>query len=122
MKGVVTSFKDLIVWQKAHSFVLVIYKITATFPKSEQWGLSSQLRRSAVSITSNIAEGFYRRTSADKSNFYTNALGSLGEAENQLIVARDIGYIEHEESRNLEGLIQEIERMIRGIIKSSMTK
>jgi four helix bundle protein len=74
------SFKDLIVWQKAHEFVLGVYKATACFPKHETYGLSSQMRRAAVSVASNIAEGFRKRGKADKARFLNMAEGSLEES------------------------------------------
>lgn len=74
--------------------VLIIYKETEKFPKKEIFGLISQMRRAAVSVTSNIAEGFSRNTNKDKCQFYTNALGSLTELQNQLLIARDVGYLE----------------------------
>ena len=93
MKTKIKSFTDLIVWKKAHAFVLKIYRISKLFPKEELYGLTNQIRRAAVSITSNIAEGFYRRTAEDKNHFYYASLTSLAEVQNQLIIARDLEYI-----------------------------
>ncbi len=87
------SFTDLRVWQQAHALVLLIYRETKLFPKEEQFGLVSQLRRAIVSVTSNIAEGFSRPTYPDKLRFYYIALGSLVEVQNQLLIARDVGYL-----------------------------
>lgn len=87
------TFTDLIVWQESHKLVLMIYTVTKKFPKEEIFGLTSQMRRAAVSITSNIAEGFGRRSKKEKSQFYTIARGSLVELESQLLVARDVAYI-----------------------------
>lgn len=89
----IKSFTDLNVWQESHRLVLMIYKETENFPKHEQFGLAAQMRRAAVSITSNIAEGFSRRSYKEKIQFYSVAHGSLTELENQLIVSRDVGYI-----------------------------
>jgi four helix bundle protein len=86
------SFTDLIVWQKAHAFVLVVYKISESFPRSEIYGLSSQFRRAAVSIAANIAEGFKKRGTADKARFFNIAQGSLEECQYYLILAHDLGY------------------------------
>src|SRR3989344_1808308 len=97
----IESFKDLIAWQKGHELVLEIYKITKAFPKEEQFGLTNQLRRAAVSLTSNIAEGFSRRSYKEKSQFYSMALGSLTEVQNQLLIAEDIGYISKQNSSKL---------------------
>ena len=86
------SFTDLIVWQKAHAFVLAVYKISGSFPRSEVYGLSSQFRRAAVSIAANIAEGFKKRGTADKARFFNIAQGSLEECQYYLILAHDLGY------------------------------
>jgi four helix bundle protein len=86
------SFRDLIVWNKAHQFVLSVYRFTGNFPASETYGLSSQLRRAAVSIPANIAEGFKRRTLADKVRFLNIAQGSLEECRYYLILAKDLDY------------------------------
>jgi four helix bundle protein len=88
------TFQDLIVWQKAHRFVLDAYKMTNTFPKSELYGLTSQLRRSAVSIPANIAEGFKKSGKADKARFMNIAQGSLEETRYYLILANDLCYAE----------------------------
>ena len=83
-----TRFEDLVVWQKAHQFVLAAYCLTRTFPRSETDGLSSQLRRAAVSIAANIAEGFKKRGTADKLRLSTIAHGSVEESRTDLILAR----------------------------------
>ncbi len=92
MRATVRSFEDLLVWQKAHQLVLAIYKITKQFPKEEQYGLISQMRRAAISVPANIAEGFRRRTKADKQHFLTMAHGSLEEVRYYLILSEDLGY------------------------------
>jgi four helix bundle protein len=89
----IRSFVDLRAWQEGHKLVLMVYKLTREFPKEEIFGLVSQMRRSAVSVTSNIAEGFSRNTSKDKVQFYCTSHGSLTELQNQLIVSRDVGYL-----------------------------
>ena len=86
------SFQDLIVWQKAHAFVLQIYKMTEFFPKQEAYGLTAQFRRAAVSIPANIAEGFIKRGPADKRRFFNIAEGSVEECRYYLILSRDLGY------------------------------
>ena len=86
------TFQDLLVWQKAHAFVLEAYKITAAFPKSETYGLALQMRRAAVSIPANIAEGFRRRGKADKARFLNIAEGSVEECRYFLILTKDLGY------------------------------
>ena len=86
------KFTDLIVWQMAHKLVLGIYRLTKTFPKSELYGLVSQMRRAAVSVPANIAEGFKRKSPADKSRFMNIAEGSLEECRYHLILTQDLGY------------------------------
>jgi len=86
------TFQDLIVWQKAHSFVLSIYDFTRSFPKYEMYGLTSQLRRAAVSVPSNIAEGFKRKTIREKCRYLNIAQSSLEECRYYLILAHDLDY------------------------------
>ena len=86
------TFQDLLVWRKAHGFVLDVYALTATFPKFETYGLASQMRRAAISIPANIAEGFRRRGKADKARFLNIAEGSVEECRYFLILAKDLGY------------------------------
>jgi len=86
------TFQELLVWQKAHQFVLAVYALTPAFPKQETYGLSQQLRRAAVSIPANIAEGFRRRGKADKARFMNFAEGSLEECRYYLILAKDLEY------------------------------
>ena len=86
------TFQGLLVWQKAHAFVLEAYRLTTTFPKSETYGLALQMRRAAVSIPANIAEGFRRRGKADKARFLNIAEGSVEECRYFLILTKDLGY------------------------------
>jgi four helix bundle protein len=86
------TFQDLIVWQKAHRFVVSVYTLTSSFPKNELYGLTSQLRRAAVSIPANIAEGFRRRGRADKARMMNIAEASLDECHYYLILAQDLGF------------------------------
>jgi len=90
------KFADLIVWQKAHAFVLSVYRLSASFPKSEIYGLTSQLRRAAVSIPANIAEGFKKRSSIDTARYMNIAQGSLEECRYYLILSKDLGYADTE--------------------------
>lgn len=85
-------FEELIVWQKAHAFVLALYQATACFPPHEQFGLRSQMRRAAVSIPANIAEGFVKQTKPDKAKFFNIAQGSLEEVRYYLILSSDLSY------------------------------
>jgi four helix bundle protein len=86
------SFQDLIVWQKAHQLVLSIYRLSEGFPKKEMYGLTSQLRRAAISVPANISEGFKKKGKADKSKFMNIAQGSLEECRYYLILVNDLGY------------------------------
>jgi len=122
MSEKIHSFTDLIAWKKSHQFVFHVYKVIKDFPGTERFGLSDQLRRAAVSITSNIAEGFYRRTADDKAHFYYLALGSNGEVQNQLVLARDLNYISNKKFQDLANESILVRKLINGLIKSSLTK
>jgi four helix bundle protein len=113
------NFTDLIVWQKAHEFVLWVYKITDDFPKSELYGLTSQFRRAAVSIAANLAEGFAKKGKADKLRYYNIAEGSIHECKYYLILGKDLGYITNIEKENL---LEEIAKLLGGYIKSIKNK
>ncbi|MBU0967254.1 MAG: four helix bundle protein [Proteobacteria bacterium] len=102
-------FQDLIVWQKAHEFVLSLYAYSGAFPQSELYGLTSQARRAAVSIPANIAEGFKKRTKPDKVRFLNIAQGSLEECRYYLILANDLGY---GETKKLAELLEEISKLL----------
>ena len=104
------SFTDLVVWQKAHQFVLCTYALTSGFPKHEIYGLTSQLRRAAVSIPANIAEGFRRRGKPDKARFMNMAEASLNECEYYLILAQDLGY---GETAAMQCDLADVSRMLR---------
>lgn len=108
------KFEDLGVWRKAHQLVISIYDLTKQFPADEKFGLVSQMRRAAVSIPANIAEGFNKRGKKDKINFYNISQGSLGELRYYLLLARDLKYMS-DISEN-EVLIEEIGRMLNGLI------
>lgn len=116
-KAKIHSFTDLIAWRKAHNLVLMVYKLTDEFPKSEVFGLTNQIRRSAVSVTSNIAEGFSRVTNKDKSQFYAMSLGSLTELQSQLLIARDIEYISKENFMTASELSVEVSKLLNGLRK-----
>jgi four helix bundle protein len=90
----IQNFKDLDVWKEGHNLVIEIYAVTKEFPREEQFGLVSQMRRAAVSITSNIAEGFVRKSYKDKAHFYNMSKGSLAELQDQLLISKDVGYID----------------------------
>lgn len=103
------TFQDLLVWQKAHGFVLEVYALTAAFPRSETYGLSLQMRRAAVSIPANIAEGFRRRGKADKARFMNMAEGSVEECRYFLILAKDLGYAN---TQPLSATLEEVSRLL----------
>lgn len=103
------SFRDLLVWRKAHEFVLAAYAFTAGFPRQEIYGLSHQMRRAAVSIPANIAEGFRRRGKADKARFMNVAEGSLEECRYYLILAHDLGY---GDTGQLTALSEEVSKLL----------
>lgn len=106
---VARSFEDLLVWQRAHRFVLATYRLTQGFPKSEVYGLSSQFRRAAVSVAANIAEGFRKRGQADKLRFFSIAQGSIEECRYYLILARDLEYGDGAEAL---AILQETSRLL----------
>ena len=112
------TFKDLIVWQKAHRFVLSVYRITGKFPKEEIYGLTSQFRRAAVSIPANIAEGFRRKGRPDKYRFMNIAQGSLEECRYYLILAKDLGYAEINGSMVQ---LEEVSKLLDSYSKSILT-
>jgi len=111
-------FKDLIVWQKAYSLILDIYKITKKFPKSETYALTQQLQRAAVSVQANIAEGHERQYKKEYLQFLSIAKGSLTEVETYLLLSKDLAYISAEEYEKLEESRKEIGRLLYGLIKS----
>jgi four helix bundle protein len=112
------NFKNLKVWQKGIELVKLIYIKTSNFPKEEIFGLTSQIRRSAVSIPSNISEGAGRGTKKELNNFLNLALGSTYELETQLIISREIGFISNEDFDSLYSILDEIQKMIFGLQKS----
>src|SRR5437867_9077927 len=103
------TFQDLLVWQKAHRFVLDIYALTVAFPKQETYGLSLQMRRAAVSVPANIAEGFRRRGKADKARYMNMAEASLEESRYYLILAQDLGY---GNTTSLTTSLEEVSRLL----------
>ena len=109
------TFRDLVVWRKAHQFVLATYRLTAGFPKQETYGLCSQLRRSAVSIAANIAEGFRKRGTADKVRFMNTEEGSIEESRYYLILAEDLGY---GETKDLMAALEEVSRLLNAYSKA----
>ena len=115
MREPAKTFEDLLVWQKAHSFVLGIYHVTSLFPKHEMYGLTSQLRRAAVSIAANIAEGFRKRSKADKGRFLNIAQSSAEECRYYLILTHDLKYAD---ISDVELLLQEVSKLLEAYTRS----
>ena len=113
----IRSFTDLIAWKEAHKLVIFVYKITKQFPKEELYALGDQMRRCAVSISSNIAEGFSRKTNKEKAQFYSMARGSITELKNQLMVARDVEYITKEKFKEAACLSVLVHKLVNGLMK-----
>jgi four helix bundle protein len=105
------KFQDLIVWQKAHKFALEIYTITKSFPKEEVYGLTSQMRRAAVSVAANIAEGYKKRGLADKARYMNISEGSLDEMKYYLILCKDLNYIQSQYNE-LYSLAEEVSKLL----------
>jgi four helix bundle protein len=116
IRPIIQSYRDLVVWKKSMAFVLDVYRCTQAFPKIETYGLTSQLRRAAVSVPSNIAEGQARRSTGEFKQFLGNARGSLTEVETQILIARDLGYLEQNQGETLLGGAAEIGRMLNGLL------
>lgn len=109
MDSPTSSFQDLLVWKKAHAFVLGTYSFTQSFPKTETYGLVSQFRRAAVSVAANIAEGYKKKGKLDKLRFFNISQGSLEECQYYLILSRDLGY---GETNVLMALLNEVSKML----------
>ena len=116
------NYKELNVWQNSYELCLMIYGITAEFPAEERYGLTSQIRRSAVSIPSNIAEGYGRKTTTDYIRMLYISYGSVCELETQILLAGDLGFIENSKLEIVKKNIAGIERMLKALIKSLETK
>jgi four helix bundle protein len=113
----IRNFKDLIVWQKGMGLVIDIYRMTNLFPSIETYGIVSQMRRAAISIPSNIAEGFMRRHNKEYKQFLHVALGSLAELETQIILSERLGFTNNQQSTDIQAHIIELNKMIMSLIK-----
>ena len=111
------KFTDLRVWQEAHQLALLVYKATKNFPKEEQFGLTAQVRRAAISVASNIAEGFNRFSLKEKIQFYSISLGSVSELDSQFLLAKDLRYLNEEEYIDIEQRIENIHKGLVALIK-----
>ena len=117
MKNDIKSFRDLIIWQKGITLVKDVYKETQDFPKEELYGLTNQIRRSAISIPSNISEGHIRKHRAEFRQFLSISLGSLAELETQILISRELNYISNETTEKLIDQMHSLGRMIRALMK-----
>jgi len=112
------SYRDLIVWQKAMKFVTEIYAVTKRFPSEERYGITNQLRRAAVSVPSNIAEGQARFSQKEFHHFLSQARGSLVEVETQLLISNDLKYLQPAKANDLLAAAEELGRILNGLIAS----
>ncbi len=118
----IEHFTDLDAWREAHKLVLLVYRLTENFPDKERFGLTNQLRRAAISVTSNIAEGFGRGTKNDKVHFYTMAKGSLFETQNQVYIGKDLKYLNQNQFVEFEQQSDIVSRLITGLRRSAMDR
>lgn len=117
-KKKIQSFTDLDAWKEGHNLVLMVYRMTKQFPKDELFALTSQMRRCAVSITSNVAEGFSRQSSKEKVQFYSISLGSITELQSQLLIAKDVNYLEQEKFQEAAHQSVQVHKITGGLIRS----
>lgn len=115
----IRDFTDLNVWKEGHKLVLELYRATDNFPQSEKYSLIDQMRRAAVSVTSNIAEGFGRQTYKEKIQFYYLSQGSLIELKNQLIISKDVGYFSDKNYTEIKKQADTCHKLLQGLIRSS---
>jgi four helix bundle protein len=118
----VKDFRQLKVWEKAHRLALEVYKASAQFPTEELYGLTSQVRRASMSIPMNIAEGCGRNTDAEFARFLQIAMGSASETEHQLLLGLDLGFVVQEDYKQLQAVVEEVKRMLSGLLKTLRTK
>lgn len=116
------NFYGIVAWQKAHDFVLMVYRETKNFPDTERYGLCSQFQRAAVSIPANIAEGYKKLSRADKLRFYNIAQGSLEECRYYVLLSRDLGYIDEEHYLLLFDMVEETSKLLNGYCKGVIDK
>lgn len=116
------SFTDLVVWQRAHEFVLDVYKVTKTFPVEERFALCSQFQRAAISVPANIAEGYKKLSKADKLRFLNIAQGSLEECRYYIVLSRDLLYINIETYNELVGKVEETSRLLNSYVRGVVSK
>lgn len=114
----IQTFEQLLAWQKAQDLSVLVYEFTKRFPTDEKFGLVSQIRRAANSVSANIAEGFGRRTNADKLQFYTMAYGSLLEVKNFLYLSERLGYLGNEDINKIFDVLTESQKLLNALMKS----
>jgi four helix bundle protein len=118
MTNAVKSLHDLVAWQKAMELVTEIYQVSQKFPKEEMFGLTSQIRRAAVSIPSNIAEGRGKSSKGESQQFLHHSMGSLAEVETQIVIAQNLGYLNAAEAEPVMEIIAEVGRLLNGLLTS----
>ena len=111
------NFENIVAWQKAHEFVILVYKVTRSFPEDEKYGLTSQFRRAAVSIEANIAEGYKKLSKADKLRFMNISQGSLEECRDYIILSRDLGYLATGQFEQLRDTVEQASKLLNGYCK-----
>lgn len=121
MNSKIKSFTDLMVWKEGHRLVLLVYKVTKKFPKTETYSLIDQMRRAAASITANIAEGFGRHSYKEKLQFYYLAQGSLLELKNFVLIAKDVGYLDNYDFNDLVEQSNLSHQILQGFIQKTKT-
>ncbi|OGD63499.1 hypothetical protein A2160_01005 [Candidatus Beckwithbacteria bacterium RBG_13_42_9] len=119
MKKKIRSFTDLETWKQSHKLAVLIYKITKLFPKEEMFSLINQMRRCSISISSNVAEGFSRQSKKEKIQFYFTAKGSLTELQNQLLLAKDVGYLSKRDFDECAQQTISVYKLFNGLIRSA---
>ena len=118
----IQKFTDLVTWQEGHKLVLMIYQETKKFPSEEKYSLTDQMRRAVVSFTSNIAEGFIKKSSKEKYQFYNTAKASITELQNQLLIAKDVGYLPKESFNEIAKQSVAAIKLLNGLLKATYQK
>lgn len=112
----IRNYRDLVLWQKGVALAMEVYRLSRGFPRHERFGLSSQVQRAAVSVSSNIAEGQSRRHTGEFRQFLYQSLGSLAEVDTQLVLAHELGYLSEDEVEKADAMVSELRRMIHGLV------
>jgi four helix bundle protein len=116
------NYRDLLAWQKAMALVKSVYEVTREFPRTERFTLTDQVRRAAISVPSNVAEGQARRSPREFAHYVRLALGSLAELDTQLVIARELGYVNGSASEAVEAQVVEVRKMLNGLLSSLRLK